>query len=234
MKYKCQICGYVYDEEAEGVKFTDLPADWKCPWCGASKSDFAPEHAPGQTATANAGGLTDETAGGEDSSSGRATSCDSETFIHHEERRLSTGQLAAICSNLARGCEKQYRSEEQARFMELARWFDNITPEASESGVDELLSLIDMDLKHNYPSLSSAGTAEGDRGALRVKVWGEKVSMIQKSLLERYRRDGEQFLENTEIWICTVCGFIFVGDKAPAICPVCKVPDWKFEKVNGR
>ena len=82
--------------------------------------------------------------------------------------------------------------------------------------------------------MSAAGESEGDRGALRVKVWGEKVTTIQKSLLERYEREGEKFLDNTQVWICTVCGFIYVGDKAPALCPVCKVPDWKFETVKGR
>ena len=42
MKYVCTICGYVYDEDREGVKFTDLPDDWKCPTCGAPKSKFKP------------------------------------------------------------------------------------------------------------------------------------------------------------------------------------------------
>lgn len=40
MKYKCKVCGYIYDEEAEGTKFDDLPQDWKCPLCGAPKSAF--------------------------------------------------------------------------------------------------------------------------------------------------------------------------------------------------
>ena len=30
-KYKCDICGYIYDEEKEKVKFKDLPDDWTCP-----------------------------------------------------------------------------------------------------------------------------------------------------------------------------------------------------------
>ena len=42
MKYKCTICGHVYDEEKEGVKFADLPADWKCPICKQPKSKFEP------------------------------------------------------------------------------------------------------------------------------------------------------------------------------------------------
>ena len=30
-KYKCTICGYIYDEAVEGTKFEDLPDSWVCP-----------------------------------------------------------------------------------------------------------------------------------------------------------------------------------------------------------
>ncbi len=39
-KYKCTVCGYIYDEEVEGVKFEDLPDDWVCPLCGVPKEMF--------------------------------------------------------------------------------------------------------------------------------------------------------------------------------------------------
>ena len=39
-KYKCIICGYIYDESIEKIKFTDLPDDWKCPRCGVGKENF--------------------------------------------------------------------------------------------------------------------------------------------------------------------------------------------------
>ena len=39
-KYKCKICGYIYDEEKEGILFTDLPDDWTCPRCGVPKEMF--------------------------------------------------------------------------------------------------------------------------------------------------------------------------------------------------
>jgi rubredoxin len=50
-KYVCQVCGYVYDPNAgdpengiePGTKFEDLPDDWTCPVCGASKDDFEKE-----------------------------------------------------------------------------------------------------------------------------------------------------------------------------------------------
>ncbi len=46
--YVCEVCGYVYDPQQgdpdngidPGTKFEDLPDDWECPVCGASKDDF--------------------------------------------------------------------------------------------------------------------------------------------------------------------------------------------------
>lgn len=40
MKYKCNLCGWIYDEEEQDTKFEDLPEDWTCPMCGAPKSEF--------------------------------------------------------------------------------------------------------------------------------------------------------------------------------------------------
>jgi rubredoxin len=50
-RYVCDICGYVYDpadgDPDNGVKpgtaFKDVPDDWECPVCGASKDDFTKE-----------------------------------------------------------------------------------------------------------------------------------------------------------------------------------------------
>lgn len=42
-KYVCSVCGYVYDEEAEGKKFEELADDWACPLCGVDKTNFAEE-----------------------------------------------------------------------------------------------------------------------------------------------------------------------------------------------
>jgi len=35
-KFKCDLCGYVYDLEKGD------PDNWVCPECGAEKSDFSP------------------------------------------------------------------------------------------------------------------------------------------------------------------------------------------------
>jgi len=48
-KYVCDICGYTYDPQkgdpkngiSPGTAFEDLPEDWSCPICGASKESFS-------------------------------------------------------------------------------------------------------------------------------------------------------------------------------------------------
>ena len=40
--YICTVCGEIYDEDKEGVKFSDLPEDWVCPKCRARKGVFMP------------------------------------------------------------------------------------------------------------------------------------------------------------------------------------------------
>jgi rubredoxin len=47
-RYKCVICGYIYDPEQgdpsggiePGIPFSDLPVDYICPVCGAGKDEF--------------------------------------------------------------------------------------------------------------------------------------------------------------------------------------------------
>lgn len=47
-KYKCEVCGYIYDPEQgdpdnsvqPGTPFEDIPEDWVCPLCGVGKEQF--------------------------------------------------------------------------------------------------------------------------------------------------------------------------------------------------
>lgn len=49
-KWLCVPCGYIYDpligDEDSGIspgtEFSDIPANWRCPWCGVAKADFIP------------------------------------------------------------------------------------------------------------------------------------------------------------------------------------------------
>lgn len=39
-KFRCTVCNFVYDEDNESVKFSDLPKEWVCPVCGSAKTVF--------------------------------------------------------------------------------------------------------------------------------------------------------------------------------------------------
>ena len=143
-------------------------------------------------------------------------------------------ELSALFTNLARGCEKQYKLEEAALFNELAAYFKSVAAPAEDPNYNRLLELIEKDLAEYFPNANAVAAEAKDRGALRALVWSEKVTRIVKSLLSRYQREGEAMLENADIYVCTICGFVYIGDKLPEVCPVCKVPNWKFEKVEGR
>lgn len=51
MKYKCEVCGWEYDEELgypeggiePGTKWEDVPEDFTCPLCGVGKDQFVEE-----------------------------------------------------------------------------------------------------------------------------------------------------------------------------------------------
>lgn len=61
--YQCQTvnCGYIYNPDKgdrkgkipAGTAFNDLPDDWHCPICGASKNCFRPLAGEGSVAAAH-------------------------------------------------------------------------------------------------------------------------------------------------------------------------------------
>ena len=220
-KYVCSICGYVYDEAAgipekgiaPGTKWEDLPEDWICPICGAAKAEFAmQDESPSSTV---------KTIVPTKPSSG-------------DMKEMTALEISALCTNLSRGCEKQYKEQEAALFRDLAFFFKtSVTPPESPSS-EQLLLLIEKDLTEGFPNANAVSSGFEDRGALRALVWSEKVTRILKSLLIRYGKEGEAMLEKTGVYVCTICGFVFVGDTLPQVCPVCKVPNWKFERIEGR
>jgi len=220
MKYRCSICGYVYDEAKEGVAFAELPEDWQCPLCGAPKSAFEPEEDVKPAST-----------------SPKETTKPQETHEeagNHDLQQLTIGQMAALCSNLARGCEKQYMPAEQALFTELADWFTAHTPKVDDDAtVESITARLQQDLT-DYKALNETAARNSDRGAQRVCVWGEKVTRMLTVLMAKYQKEGEAMLDGTDLWVCSVCGFVYVGKSAPELCPVCKVPAWKFNKIERR
>lgn len=217
-KFACPICGYTYDEAAgrpeDGIApetpWQALPENWACPLCGAPKVVFE-----GQTAPES-----------------KVVPAESTMQAQEEPlRELSVGELAAICSNLAKGCEKQYRAEEAELFSQLAAYYESRIPTAEPKDFSQLLALMEQELKSEYPAAREAAAANQDRGSLRALTWGEKVSRILVSLLGKFEKLGDAMLDGTNVYVCDICGFVYIGNEPPEICPVCKVPRLKISMI---
>lgn len=213
-KYKCQICGYIYDDAKEEIKFADLPDDWKCPWCGAPKSMF------------------EEII--EDNGDVFQKKEDEKETMEIEEsddlRQLSNSEIAYICSNLAKSCEKQYLEEEQNLFQQLSDYYEKYV-DAKDGTLDDLLKLVNKDIEELKEAMNIANKLD-DRGAKRIITWANKSTNIVKAILTNYKEKGMDYIKNTKIWVCDICGFVYIGDESPQICPVCKVPSLKIMEVN--
>ena len=220
-QYVCSVCSYTYDEAkgilqagiAPGTKWEELPEDWKCPLCGAGKSQFREKDILEKKVQQKAADDLEKP---------------------YVDQELSAMEMSIICSNLARGCEKQYLPQQEEGFRKLAEFFRSKAEPAQDTGREKLLELIDRDLSRGYPYGMKTALEESDRGALRCQTWSEKVTNMLKSLLTQYEKEGEKMLENTNVYVCTICGFVYVGDTPLEQCPVCKVPSCKFQKVERR
>ena len=236
-KYICTLCKYVYDEDvgipekgiAPGTKWSDLPDDWVCPLCGSRKKDF---ELMGEQASA-------PTSVKDEKPEPRIVNTGSELdgavkvpagYGDDDLRALSYAEAAVLCSNLSKGCEKQYLMEESAAFKKISDYYMSKAGTV-EGTFDDLMALIEENLSTNDEALR-IGKKSGDRGAYRVTLWNNSVSKILASLLQRFSDEGNAMLENTNIYVCDICGFIYVGDEPPAICPICKVPSVKLLKVR--
>ena len=220
-KYICSVCGYIYDEAkgipeagiAPGTAWEELPGDWVCPLCGAAKAEFSKQGEAAATVEKKPISVIEAIS---------------------DMKELSPLEISALCSNLARGCEKQYKTEDAALFNDLAGYFKKSSAPVTAPDFGQLIALIEKDLEVGFPNANAVAADAEDRGALRALVWSEKVTRILKSLLTRYQKEGDAMLENTGVYVCTICGFVYIGETPPDICPVCKVPNWKFEKIEGR
>ncbi|HKL58751.1 MAG TPA: rubredoxin [Sphaerochaeta sp.] len=156
--------------------------------------------------------------------------------MEEDMRELTPEELGAVCSNLSKTCAKQMRQEEADLFGKLSAYYGKQVPknetEQKASSFKDLAALIEQDLGQGYAQANNAIKTEQDRGAQRSLVWGEKATKLLKSLLGRYEKQGNALLENTSVFVCDICGFVYVGEQPPEVCPVCKVPAFKILSVR--
>ena len=205
-KYKCTICGYIYDDAKEEIKFEDLPDDWTCPICGAPKAVF------------------------EEIKEEKEETITEEIETLDDLKELSNAEIAYICSNLAKACEKEYLTEEQNLFTELYNHFLSKTQNI-DGNLENVSEKVTADIQDFNESLKQADKYN-DRGAKRVINWATKATNMMNIIINNYKEKGLDYIKNTKIWVCDICGFIYVGDVPPKVCPICKVPSFKILEVK--
>ena len=214
-KWKCSVCGYVYEGE-------ELPEGFTCPLCKQSADKFVKiEEAVAPAKNPYAGTRTEknlwEAFAGESQARNKYTYFASVAkkagyeqiaalFLHTAENEMehaklwfkALGELGDTPENLLHAAEGE-NAEWTDMYVRMAR-------EADEDGFHEL--------------------AEQFRG----------VAAIEKAHEERYRAllknvETMQVFEKSGVtmWECRNCGHLVVGTKAPEVCPICQHPQAYFE-----
>lgn len=220
MKYICTICGFIYDESLgydnnnipAGTAWSDVPSEWKCPLCGATKNEFK---------------LVDE-----ESSESRSDIADDVPVVLPSEINYTSAELSAIFSNLAKGWEKQYQPETAALCNQLSTFYKAHATSSPDNNLAIISTKNNEDLTTGFSAANQIAGKYADRGALRALKWAEQVSRMLGSHLKRFESEGPAFIETTNVYVCEICGFIYISDEKPDICPVCKVPNMKMTKIE--
>lgn len=219
-KYVCSVCGYIYDEATgcpegnipPGTSWNEIPLSFSCPLCGAPKEEFSEK--------------TEEPA-----SPSPSVSPDRISSVPREIN-YTAAELSAIFSNLAKGCEKQYDPEAAGLYMELSQYYQRKAEKAGQPGFEMLGAKLGTDLSSSFATANGIAAKNRDRGALRALKWAEQVSRMINSLLKKVKAGSADFLEDTNVYVCEICGFIYRGAEKPEICPVCKVPSLKMTQIR--
>ncbi|MGG7165154.1 rubrerythrin [Clostridium ihumii] len=90
---------------------------------------------------------------------------------------------------------------------------------------------------HAYPEFERIATEEGYP---EVAAAFKKIIEVEKKHDERYTnlydlmKSGKLYKrDEKEVWRCRNCGYIYEGEEAPKVCPLCHYPQGYYEKYYG-
>ena len=124
----------------------------------------------------------------------------------------------------------QYLEEEQELFSKLAKYYEE-KEEVTEGILTDISQKVENDIQNLDKAINIADKYE-DRGAKRIITWATKSTNMMKAILANIEKNGIEQLKNTKIWVCDICGFVYIGDVPPEVCPICKVPNLKILAVK--
>ena len=217
-KWKCSICGYLYEGES-------LPEDFTCPICGQPASAFVKiEEAPAKGGNRYAGTQTEKNL--QAAFSGEAQARGKYTYFSEVARREGYEQIADLFLKTA----ENERAHAKMWFEELGG-LGGTAENLLHAAEGENYEWTDM-----YDGFARTAEAEGfPELAARFRM----VADIEKRHEERYRAllrnvETARVFEKSEVkvWECRNCGHIVVGTAAPEVCPTCLYAKGFFE-IHG-
>lgn len=159
--------------------------------------------------------------------------------LEQDERPL--GVLSLVFGSLGEAAGRQQRPNMAKLLSSLSLSFQIQAMKEDKQGAlaadrSEWLGALQEQIKEQLADDYKAGiqtaTELGERGVLRALLWGQKVSMIQNSLIGRFLRQENKLLDgDQQMYVCEACGFVILSDGAPDICPICKAPSHRFASV---
>ena len=214
-KWKCKICGYIYEGET-------LPEDFTCPRCKQPASAFEKiEEAPAKSGSKYAGTQTEKNL--EAAFAGESQARNKYTYYSSVAQNEGYEQIAALFLKTAEN-EKAH-----ARM-----WFEELG--GSGNTTENLLHAAEGE-NYEWTDMYDgfAKTAE-EEGFPELAAKFRLVAAIEKRHEERYRAllrniETSQVFEKSEVkvWECRNCGHIVVGTAAPEVCPTCQYAKSYFE-----
>ena len=216
MKWKCLICGYIYEGE-------ELPADFVCPICKQGADKFVKiEDTPGDKAKNPYAGTKSEKNLLE-AFAGESMARNKYTYFAKVAQEAGFEQIAALFLQTAEN-EKEHAQLWFKALGELGDTAANLL-HAAEGENHEWTDM--------YVRMAQEADAEG---FYELAEQFRGVAAIEKRHEERYRAllhnvEAQQVFAKSEvrIWECRKCGHIVVGTKAPEVCPIFKNPQAYFE-----
>ena len=147
------------------------------------------------------------------------------TYFASKAKKEGYEQIAAIFEETANN-EKEHAK----------MWFKELHGGSIPSTEENLLAAAEGENYEWTDMYDEFAKVAKEEGFDRLAYLFESVGAIEKEHEERYKKllkniDDELVFSKDEdcIWVCRNCGHICVGQKAPALCPVCEHPQSFFE-----
>ena len=214
-KWKCKVCGYIYEGET-------LPENFTCPVCRQPASAFERMEEP-QPKSGNKYAGTQTEKNLEAAFAGESQARNKYTYFSSVAQSEGYEQIAALFLQTA----ENEKSHAKMWFEEL-NGVGNTAENLLHAAEGENYEWTDM-----YDGF--AKTAE-EEGFPELAAKFRLVAAIEKRHEERYRAllhnvETAQVFEKSEVkvWECRNCGHIVVGTAAPEVCPTCGFSKSFFE-----